>query len=378
MKHGSRIPLLEPLEDRTLMSICHVTRLSDQGIGMGFRGDLRFCVNKVNANPGADIIDFHVSGAINLQSALPGLSSDINMQGPGANVLTVRRDAGVGFRVFDVPAGATVSISGLTISNGTAACSGGGIASSGTLTISYSTVSGNTMIGCEVGYGGGIYNDGVLAVDSSTIVGNVATGFLGGGWAGGIGNFGTMTVVNSTISGNSADNGGGIFNVSGTATILNSTIASNSAADSGGGVRNIDTLHMRNAIVANNTANFSGPDFDGTLASSGDNLFGNSSGGSGYVGSDILDVDPKLSALANNGGPTLTHALRPGSLAIDAGDNTGAPSFDQRGPGFTRVVNGTIDIGAFEVQATNAPSGPRLRAFLITADFGQNEWEILP
>jgi hypothetical protein len=64
----------------------------------------------------------------------------------------------------------------------------------------------------------------------------------------------------------------------------------------------------------------------------------------------LRDVDPRLGPLLNNGGPTLTYALLAGSPAIDAGDNTGAPEFDQRGPGFPRIVKGIIDIGALEVQ----------------------------
>src|SRR5205823_7880339 len=64
------------------------------------------------------------------------------------------------------------------------------------------------------------------------------------------------------------------------------------------------------------------------------------------------NTDPLLGPLQNNGGPTFTHSLLPGSPAIDAGDPnfTPPPFFDQRGPGFNRVVNGRIDIGSFEVQ----------------------------
>jgi hypothetical protein len=82
----------------------------------------------------------------------------------------------------------------------------------------------------------------------------------------------------------------------------------------------------------------------------GHNLIGNTTSGSGYAPSDLLEVDPKLGPLQNNGGTTLTHALLPGSPAINAGDNNWAPKWDQRGTGFPRIVNGTIDIGSFEVQ----------------------------
>src|SRR5262249_32666420 len=71
---------------------------------------------------------------------------------------------------------------------------------------------------------------------------------------------------------------------------------------------------------------------------------------------DLLNLDPKLGPLQDNGGPTLTHALLPGSPALDAGDNAGAPTHDQRGPGFPRIFGGTIDIGAFEVQTQLPPA----------------------
>src|SRR5687768_499505 len=79
---GSRL-LLERLEDRQLLSTCHVTRLADTGGGLGFRGDLRYCINMVNDNPGPDTIDFRVMGKINLTAGLPKLNSDIDIQGPG-------------------------------------------------------------------------------------------------------------------------------------------------------------------------------------------------------------------------------------------------------------------------------------------------------
>ena len=93
---------LEALEQRTLLSTCHVTRLSDSGIGKGFRGDLRYCINKMNTEPGPDTIDFTVTGTINLNSALPDLSSEIDIQGPGVDALTVRRNTTQRFRIFRV------------------------------------------------------------------------------------------------------------------------------------------------------------------------------------------------------------------------------------------------------------------------------------
>jgi hypothetical protein len=96
-------------------------------------------------------------------------------------------------------------------------------------------------------------------------------------------------------------------------------------------------------------------------------LIGNSSGGSGYDPTDLLDLDPHLGPLQDNGGPTWTHALLAGSPALDAGNSALLPAdtldldgdgdttepipFDQRGSGSFRVVNGKLDVGAFEVQA---------------------------
>src|SRR5262249_36397360 len=109
---------LEALEDRTLLATCHVTRLLDTGVGQGLRGDLRYCITYANNNPGPDAIDFKVTGTIPLNSALPDLGTDIDIQGAGANLLTVLRTTGGFSRIFTVTAGATALISGLTIANG--------------------------------------------------------------------------------------------------------------------------------------------------------------------------------------------------------------------------------------------------------------------
>jgi hypothetical protein len=132
--------------------------------------------------------------------------------------------------------------------------------------------------------------------------------------------------------------------------INNSTISRNTAGISGGGIYVRNAMHARNTIVAGNAARSSGPDVFGNLGSRGHNLIGNPQDTSGFDDTDLLDVDPMLGALRNNGGPTQTMALQCGSPAIDAGDNTDAPEWDQRGEGFPRIVNKIIDIGAYEVQ----------------------------
>jgi hypothetical protein len=218
--------------------------------------------------------------------------------------------------------------------------------------VTNSTLSSNSA---TFGGGGGIFNDfmGTLTVSNSTLSGN-----SGGG---GIFNKGTLTVGNSTLSGNSsAVAGGGIDNdLYGTLTVSNSTLSGNSSAYSGGGISNDGTLTVSNSIVAGNGATFFGPDLFGPLTSHGHNLFGDGTDAGGFDPTDLVGtasspIDPLLGPLQDNGGPTQTMALLPGSPAIDAGDNTNAPTWDQRGPGYPRIVNGIIDIGAFEVQAPAA------------------------
>src|SRR6266849_291895 len=206
-------PKLEILEERTLMSVCTVDRLTDNnpaggGEGDNGRGDLRWCV--IESLFRADTINFDVTGTINLAAALPNLTRGVSIEGPGADLMTVRRETGGFYTVFTVATGINISISGITITNGNGS-SGGGISNSGTLTVSNSTISGNAYPG--------IFNSGMLMVSNSTISGNT----------GGITNSGTMTVNNSTISGNTSGPGGGISNQGGTMTVNNSTISGNTA-----------------------------------------------------------------------------------------------------------------------------------------------------
>jgi predicted outer membrane repeat protein len=183
-----------------------------------------------------------------------------------------------------------------------------------------------------------------------------------------------MTVDNSTFSGNEALYGGGaIAAVANFLAITSSTVSNNTVSygpDFGGGIlqyTEFGTIRMRNTIIAGNrigTYPVTYPsDLKGTIDSQGHNLIGNSSGGAGYVSTDLLDVDPLLGPLQNNGGPTQTMALLPGSPAIDAGDDTPPlPDFDQRGPGFPRISGPHIDIGAFEVQQGGGGPGPSVRS----------------
>jgi hypothetical protein len=307
-----------------------VNNAADSGVGT-----LRAAV--MNADlAGGSVISLSVSGTINLASPLPDIFRSVQVLGSGSPI-TVQRSTAPGtpdFRIFTVDAQTAtildleVTISNLTIVNGlVSGTNGGGILNSANLTIINCTLTGNSA---SLGSGGGIYNASLLAIRNSTLAGNSAS-FSGGA----LFNGGGTGLFNSTLAGNSASIGGGIEIFSGQ-------------------VAPLDT------IIAGNTATTSGPDLSGAITSFGHNLIGNASGSSGFVASDLLNYNPLLGVLQNNGGPTPTMALLPGSPAIDAGDNFNALATDQRG--FPRIVNGIIDIGAFES-----------RGFTLTVVSGNNQ-----
>jgi hypothetical protein len=218
-------------------------------------------------------------------------TKDLTIAGPGANGITVSGNHAS--RVFSIGAAFTVDISGMTIANGLVATgSGGGILNAGTLTVTSSTLSGNSA---RIGPGGGIWN------------------FASG----------PMNVTNSTLSGNSAALNGGGIDTSGKLT------------------------HFRNTIIAGNTAP-TAPDLAGDLGSQGFNLIGNTSGSSGFDATDLLNVDARLDQLQDHGGPTQTMALLPGSPALNAGDPAQLGGLDQRGV----VRSGGVNIGAYQASAS--------------------------
>ncbi|MBI3410157.1 MAG: tandem-95 repeat protein [Planctomycetes bacterium] len=203
--------------------------------------------------------------------------------------------------------------------------------------------------------GGAIKNHEPMTIDNSTFSGNQAVINSGNGQGGAIDNNGggNLTLTNCTLSGNTSIFGGAIVNFS-TLTAKACTIAGNSAAQ-GGGINASSGTVLENTIVALNTASSSGPDVLGTVQSSGHNLVGNTANSNGFNAAlgDLLNVNPLLGALADNGGPTQTRALLTGSPAIDAANTTTAPATDQRG--VTRPQGPAADIGAFEFQAVNGP-----------------------
>jgi Right handed beta helix region len=284
----------------------------------------------------------------------------------------------------------TATLTNSTVSENAADSEGGGIRNAGTLTLTNSTVSGNigggiygifgtltvsnsTVSGNTAPYGGGIFNDGTLTLTNSTVSGNTAD--LGGG----IDNeYGTATLTNSTVSGNSAvtGDGGGIYNGA-TLTLTNSTVSGNTAGDYGGGIANGATLTLTNSTVSGNTANRGGGgilnnafgsltlnntvvdnDCDGTIMSDGGNLESPADTCGFDQPTDQVNVTVEqlnLGPLADNGGPTWTHALLPGSVAIDqipeaeCLDADGEPlTTDQRGA--PRPVGTMCDVGALELE----------------------------
>lgn len=193
-----------------------------------------------------------------------------------------------------------------------------------------------------------------MSLLNSTVSGNSVL-FSGGG----IDNGGPLVITNSTISGNGAaykqsGRGGGISNVSNaTLTITHSTISGNSADNSGGGIYlGTGTLQIGNTILKAGWQSANIFNDSGTVVSHGYNLSSDDGGGFLTGPGDQINTNPVLGSLLNHGGPTLTHALLAGSPALDAGDPNFVPPplFDQRGPGYDRVVHSRIDIGSFELQ----------------------------
>ena len=300
------------------------------------------------ANDGDTIDATGVSGVITLSTGVLLVNKAVAINGPGAGLLAV--DGNAASTVFQVQANGPVTISDVTIRNGQGRF-GGGILNNdiGALTVISGTVSGNVAP-----FGGGIYNGGGLTIVNSTLSGNMASSE-----GAGIYNAATLTISNSTFSGNAARGEGGACINEGMLLITNSTLSGNSALDVGGGVYNLGTLHIGNTVLKRGT---SGDNINvndgGTVTSLGYNVSSDAGGGFLTGPGDQINADPLLGPLQNNGGPTFTHALLPGSPAIDAGDPnfTPPPDYDQRGPGFLRVFNGRIDVGSFEVQPMPTPT----------------------
>ena len=271
---------------------------------------------------------------------------------------------------------------------------GGGIYNAdGNLTITSSTVQNNSVKNNALAEGGGIFNDsGDLTISGTTINNNVATWSSlspfptnSQAFGGGIRSVdGDVLIENATISANTAqgilfDLGGGIDSIG--LTVRFSTMTANSAystAGGGGGISGSGTIE--HTIVAGNNAD-TRDDLSGTFTAyyslignnTGSGLdpapVGSPDGNGNLIGTAANSIDPMLGPLADNGGPTWTHALLAGSVAINMGDPSAAagigdtPLYDQRGNGFVRVAEGRIDIGAVETQTGVPP---------LLGDYNQN------
>ena len=251
----------------------------------------------------------------------------------------------------------TVTLTNSSVSGNTGRAGGGIWNYAGTLTVTNSTVSNNTV----TLDGGGIYSaqQGTITLTNSTLSGNT-----GARYGGGIFNNGSLTVTSTTISASTVTgDGGGIFNDYGTLTLTNSTVTGNTATAKGGGVYNRSgpTVSLTGTIIAGNTAGSVGPDCVGTHTSLGFNLVREPSGCNFTPAfGDVVSANPLLGPLQHNGGPTPTHALLPGSPAIDAipvancNDWEGNPvAVDQRG--VARPQGAACDIGAYEFPVNFPP-----------------------
>jgi predicted outer membrane repeat protein len=389
-----------------------VTNLNDSGAG-----SLRAAIVSANGAAGADIVNFQagLTGTITLTTGEIAITDDVTITGPGAGSMTITKSGAAG-RMLDINVGTpTVTISGLTFQGGDPAGSGGAIAiRGGTLTVQSSVFTNNSTTGTfagggalysyhgtvniqnsvfsgNTGAGGGAlysnYGGGPVNIQNSTFSGNTArraggalyatapnvtiqgstfSGNTAGRAGGALYVRDGLVIQNSTFSGNSAaGDGGAIFLYGGsTATISNSTLTGNSTATGEGGAIILynDTLNLASTIIANNTdRNGANEIFDlgSSVVNATNSLIQVTSGFTfGTNTANVTGQNPLLGPLANNGGPTQTHALLGGSPAIDTGSNPLALSFDQRGTGFARTVGAQTDVGAFEVQSGGPPPPP--------------------
>jgi hypothetical protein len=329
-----------------------------------------------SATPTLNLSGFTITGGLASYSDGGGLKASgiVTLDGM---VVTGNSATGVSGGYGGTGGGVAMDVGGFlmvrntTIAGNIAGSNGGGIgfAYGGSLVVENSTISGNRSIssGNPYGYytnyigyygGGGImfigaasttpppgFTPGAIVIRNSTIANNSATG-SGGGI--GMRSFsGTLLLENSTVSGNSADASGLSF--------------WGSYPYGGGGIKRISgsgEISIVNSVVAGNT-NASIPDIgSGGLVNVNYSAIGNTTGFTPTGANNILDADPMLGPLQDNGGPTLTMAPTSGSPLIDAGSDDLAPTgsiTDQRGLGFYRPFGVSVDIGSVEVQPPGRP-----------------------
>ncbi|MGA8897608.1 MAG: DUF4347 domain-containing protein, partial [Planktothrix agardhii] len=271
------------------------------------------------------------------------IGGKLTLNGNGA--IIERSTTALAFRFFYVPSNSDLTLNNLSFSNGEADKRGGAIYVSstlGNLTVNNSTFANNKVTG-DGGNGGGaifIYYNSTATINNSTFSGNSAEDS-----GGAIHNIGDLFITNSTFTNNKAD----------------TNTSNNTSYDSGGAIfQNTGTATLKNTLIAGNqdlSTDIKTPDIaGGTWTDGGGNLIGDNSSvettfpTSSLVGTATNPLDAKLGLLQDNGGLSFTHALLAGSPGIDTGNTTNATGLttDQRGVGFARIINNTVDIGAFE------------------------------
>jgi hypothetical protein len=345
-------------------------------------GSLRNALNTVCVDGTITFADTLAGETITLLSGPLTLGKNVTIDAADAPGLTISGNHAD--RVFIVNAGTTATLKNLTVADGYGWDLAGGILNNGSLTLDHVLLTGNVMATNAGDFwkgGGGIYNgqgstfnliDSTVANNqaawsgggvysffnsTTTILRSTISGNTSGDVGGAIRSLGNMTITNSTISGNTATGwmGGGFFHTDGIMNIVNSTIVNNTApaGTTGGGFVGTftsanATLTLSNTIIAGNSGSqcFYAPWGSGivTATSLGHNLVSDTS--CFAVSSDLITGTTQIGPLADNGGPTLTHALLAGSPAIDAGDDITCTATDQRG--VNRPQGTHCDIGAYE------------------------------
>jgi hypothetical protein len=304
------------------------------------------------------------------------ISNNLTIAGAGARTTVIDGNASSG--IFSPPTVLTIEIDDVSLINGNAVTgdpniagllAGGAIDGSGTLTLRRCRIANN-----QAAVGGGIAWTGTLTIDESTIAGNTATAIIEGPSGGGIfSEGGPVTMTNSTLTGNTtAGFGGGAgFLFVSPLNLLNVTVTANQAALAGGGLALIAAGSLANSIVAGN------PGGDCFLVNSplatDHSLDSDHSCGLTDAGSKP-GINPLLGPLANNGGPTDTVALLAGSPAIDAGDNATCLPTDQRG--VTRPQGPACDMGAYEVETPQGQIAAliaQINALVTAGSLAQNK-----
>ncbi len=354
-----------------------VTTLNDSG-----PGSLREALALI-AEDGTITFDSGLAGGtLTLTSGQLSIDSSVTVDASAAAPITI--SAGATSRVVQVAANAVVAMNDLVLRDGVGAPQGGGVLNFGNLSLDRVTVTDNTEISTGTAFdlgGGGIYNgDGsTLNLTDSTVSDNATlkqpgggiygffnstinitrstvSGNISGDVAGGLRSLGDANVVNSTFSGNTSTawHGGGIFHTDGQLTVTNSTFTGNIApAGTASGILVATFGAPANATLTNNVLEGFGGAFAcaieggaaATITSGGFNVIGDGScNPTGPV--DQSNTDALLDVLADNGGPTLTHALSAGSPAIDGADAGACPATDQRG--VVRPLGAGCDVGAVE------------------------------